>query len=75
MPAGQVRRAPHGVEAYLLSSKTFERLDLGTNVDVHLVEVERADVTNSVLDVGDGAVPDEFVEHVGRRDRDSMPLR
>jgi hypothetical protein len=54
----------------LLARKIFERLDLGTNVDVHLIEVERADVTNSVLDVGDGAVADEFVEHVGRRDRD-----
>src|SRR5258708_12526137 len=68
--AGQVRRTPHGVEAYLLARKIFERLDLGTNVDVHLIDVERADVTNSVLDVGEGAVAGEFVEHVGRRDRD-----
>ena len=37
---------------------------------MHLIDVERADVTNSVLDVGEGAVADEFVEHVGRRDRD-----
>ena len=65
----QVRRAAHGVEAHLLAREILQRLDLGTHVDVHLVDVERADVAHSLLDVCKRAGFDEFVEHVGRGDR------